>query len=130
MSLTNIKVGQINAPPAVSGVTHRAYHFAPSTDDLSITVPEGAEWMAIEGNAEALVYEIHTAAAGGVELLDSRRRLAASSAMGLVPVKPGEFINISHNDGATGIGVFTLILEGASTLPRGAANLTTVDPGA
>lgn len=120
--------------PGVSGDTHRAYRFngtddGSQNDDLSIQVPEGAEWFAIEDNANALAYEVHSAAAAGVEALDSRRLLAASGQMSLLPVKAGEFINIS-DQADTAVGAFTLIFEGGTHLPRGVAGLTVSDPGA
>ncbi len=137
MAESNIKSAKDGAP-GVSGQTHRAYCFngtndGSENDDLSIQVPEGAEWFAIEGNANALAYEVHSAAAAGVEALDSRRLLAASGAMSLVPVQPGEFINIS-DQADTAVGAFVLIFEGGTSLPRGVAALAAAgllsDPGA
>jgi len=120
--------------PQVSGKTHRAYRFNGSddgseNDDLSILVPEGAQWMGIEDNTNALAYEIHSAAAAGVEALDSRRTVDAEASLGLVPVTPGEYINISDQANSA-VGAFTLIFEGGTSLPRGVGNLTVSDPGA
>ncbi len=110
------------------GKTHRYYRFAPATDDLSITIPLGARYFAILDPVEELVYETNIVARGGIELLDSRRKIVADDEEPLRPISPGEFINISHSDGATGIGVFTLILEGGLAMPIGASNLVAVDP--
>lgn len=133
MAESNIKSAKDGAP-GVAGQTHRAYRFngtddGSQNDDLSVVVPEGAEWFAIEDNANALAYEVHSAEAAGVEALDSRRLLAASGQMSLMPVKPGEIINIS-DQANTAVGAFTLIFEGGTHLPRGVANLAVSDPGA
>lgn len=133
MTESNIKPAK-DGRPAVAGQTHRAYRFngtddGSQNDDLSILVPEGAEWFGIEDNANALAYEVHSVAAAGVEALSSRRLLAASGQMSLMPVKAGEFINIS-DQANTAVGAFTLIFEGGTHLPRGVAGLTVSDPGA
>lgn len=114
------------------GETHRFYYFniGGGQDDLAIVVPIGARYFAILDPVENLAYEVNTAARAGIEALDSRREIVLDDEEPLRPVKPGEFINISHKDGATAIGVFTLILEGGDSLPIGAAALTTSDPGA
>lgn len=112
------------------GETHRFYRFSEATDDFSILVPMGARFFAILDPVEALAYEVNSVARAGIEALDARREIVADDEEPLRPIKPGEFINISHQDGATGIGVFTLILEGGNSMPIGASNLTTSDPGA
>lgn len=112
------------------GETHRFYAITGANDDMAILVPVGARFFAILDPVEALAYEVHSAAVAGVEALDSRRNLVADDESPLRSVKPGEFINISHSDGATAIGVFTLLLEGGDSLPRGTSELTITDPGA
>ena len=112
------------------GETHRFYAITGANDDMAILVPPGARYFAILDPVEILAYEVHSAATAGVEGLDSRRTLVADDETPLRPIKPGEFINISHNDGATAIGVFTLLFEGGDSLPRGTSNLTITDPGA
>jgi len=111
------------------GETHRFYAITGANDDMAILVPVGARFFAILDPVEALAYEVHSAAAAGVEGLDSRRTLVADQEAPLRPVKPGEFINISHSDGVTAIGVFTLLLEGGDSMPRGTSGLTITDPG-
>lgn len=111
-----------------AGKTTRYYYVTSAADDASILVPKGARWFGIEQNAQALALEAHSAARAGIEARDSRVLVAAAASRAMTPVKPGEFINISHQDGSTNIGVFILIFEGDG-LPTGTAGLTITDPG-
>jgi hypothetical protein len=111
-----------------AGKTHRWYHFngtddGSELDDLTIEVPPGAEFMAIRKPVENLAYEIHTAARAGVDARDSRCEIAAAATEPARPVTPGEFLNISNQDGSSEVGEFELMFEGAADLPNGVAAL-------
>ena len=112
------------------GEVHRFYRLDIAADDASILIPVGARFAAILDPQEIIDYEMNSVSRAGIEALDARRRLEVDKETPLRPVKVGEFINISHSDGGTNIGVLTLILEGGNSLPIGAANLTVTDPGA
>lgn len=131
MSTENFK--QSGKGPASSGQTHRIYRCNISADDASILIPAGCHWLGIQESAQALKYEIHTAArvvdADGSSIIDSAATIAAADIVPAREVTPGEYLNISHTDGTTNIGVVVLVMFG-SGLPAGASNLTITDPGA
>lgn len=115
--------------PQPFGVTHRIYKITGAGDDVSIQVPPGTKFMAILQPVEALVYEVYgTARPAGADGLIGLP-IAAAAEKPARPVSPGEFINVSHSDGTTAVGVFYLMLEGKN-LPNDAelAALIT-DPG-
>lgn len=108
-----------------SGKTHRAYYLDISADDASIKVPDGCTHFTIENNAQALAVEVYTGKRAGVEARASRRLFAASAVKAMSPVGNWEYINISHQDGSTNIGVLVILMEGAN-LPD---TLTVTDEG-
>lgn len=125
---TGIKVDR-SGRPATAGETHRYYKFdvGSTQTSLSVQVPAGAHWFGLEGNEYDLALEVHTAARGAVNTLDSRLPVAADSKRAMAPVKPGEWINLTvTGEGATNLGELVLIFEGED-LPAGAAALTTQD---
>lgn len=113
--------------PMPHGVTSRRYKFTGAGDDMSIRMPAGVKFAAIVHPVEALHVSFDTEAAvvtGGTKFSP----MAADGEEPLEPIEPGEYINISHADGTTAIGIFYLKLEGKD-LPADAEFFTTSDPG-
>lgn len=122
--------------PMAAGRTTRRYRLDINADDASILVPPGVFWVAVRRNAKALKYEIAATArvvdATGSAIRDTGEELAIDDgtlSRPLQAVTPGEYINISHNDGSTTIGTLVLVCEGAETMPAAATGLTVTDPG-
>lgn len=124
MATEGFKIASSRGGHAVGGETHRFYRLSIAADDASILIPTNAHWASVLDNAEALDYEIHTAARVVTGNTGRARAIAASHDGPMRPVSPGEYINISHSDGATNIGAVTICLEG-SNLPD---SLTVTDP--
>lgn len=98
------------------GKTHRYYRYldaAVNDADARFTIPEGVIFMNIESNTNALKVMVTQTAA---EAFDSGNAgsFAADNARPARPVTPGDTVKIQHDDGATDVGGFVLVLEGAS----------------
>lgn len=113
--------------PMPFGKHTRTYWWDVAGDDFSIKFPPGTKFAALVQPATAVHWSIRSVAEV-VTGTNYRIPLAAGSNEPLRPVEPGEYLNISHQDGSTAIGEIGLILEGKN-LPEDIAQIETSDEG-